>query len=116
MNSILADSETCQSCGKCCKQFWWIERNEDMANRFVDMLGLKIKKERCLVGGTYANIMTLDYPCQFYDDREGKHDCEIHETKSHMCKLFPDNIPVDCYEALKDRCPIIAKTLKSLVK
>jgi len=113
---MLADSKTCQACGKCCKEYWWCEGNAEVAGRFAELVGINSLVELRQRGDISFYLVTINRPCMHLEECKGKYSCNIYKDRPNMCKQFPDNVPISYFKALQDKCPIMAKTLKELKK
>jgi len=111
---MLADNETCQACGECCKQYWWVERDPDVAFRFVNLKGVKVWVEERQANNQTFWLVTIDHPCKWLKEKDGKFYCDIYSQRPDMCEAFPDNVPLSYFEALQDKCPVMEKTLERL--
>ena len=113
----MTNQDICMACGKCCKECWWCEGNWDIARRFMALEGVKVTSEEREASGQKFWLVTIKHPCRWLKKMTGgKVYCSIQNIKPGICRAFPYNVPLSYFEALRDLCPIMDKTLKELGK
>lgn len=110
--SKIATSEICQRCAKCCKEFGELV-DYDTALRFKLLNTDKIVVEEINIDNNIFYRVTYKFPCsKLIKKRDGKYYCLLYENKEfarpHMCKVYPDNIPLSLIETEKKECPALA--------
>ena len=109
--SKIATSEICQRCAKCCKEFGELV-DYDTAFRFKLLNSDKIVVEEINTNNNIFYRVTYKFPCsKLIKKRDGKYYCLLYENKEfarpHMCKVYPDNIPLSLIETEKKECPAL---------
>ena len=126
--SKIVNSKICQKCGKCCKEFVYVD-SYDNALRFKWMLGKKIKIESSEMvneKGQELWIITFMFPCKKLKQKNGKYYCSVWNGKRpSFCETYPDHIFYDndpklfkkIFEMSKKDCPYLKQiTFKKAIK
>lgn len=115
-HSIVARSEVCQRCAKCCKTLSDYTYDFEMAKRLHLLATPRIEvKEFKLKNGSTVWRITYKYPCEKLkiNPEDGKYYCELHGNKEtprpFFCKTYPDNMPIELLEIEKQFCPALNK-------
>jgi len=108
--SRLANSEICQKCAKCCRQFrWYVNKGfKDEALRLswlnTELIEIKERKD-------YIQVI-INKPCVMLEKKHGKYYCKKHgEIRPDACKIYPDNML-----HIKEEwafCPILKNVVKN---
>jgi Fe-S-cluster containining protein len=105
--SKLASSEVCQKCGRCCKEFWWVEYNFDFALRLMLLDLPEIVVEDRQIDGNNVFLVRVNRTCSKLR-LHGEYSCTIYDKqRPGMCRQYPDNIPMTEWEIHGELCPLI---------
>lgn len=114
--SILAKSEVCQVCGRCCKEFNFIEYNRDWALRWKLLNSPKIVVEDVKTDGRIIWRVRFRIQCSKLRYKAGKYHCDIHDgDRPGFCETYPDNLTLEQWK-FEDNCPIIVEMREKLNK
>ncbi len=107
MNSQLVNSEFCQNCAKCCREFVWAD-SPSMALRLKWLLENKVKIERMPFvnkDGKPLDLITILIPCKKLGQHStGKYYCKAYnEKRPDCCKTYPDHVFIDAFQRSKDK-------------
>lgn len=111
--SNIATSEICQRCAKCCKEFGEFV-DHDTALRFKLLDIDKIVLKEINIDNNIFYRVTYNFPCsKLVKKRDGKYYCLLYDNKElsrpHICRIYPDNIPLSLIETEKKDCPALAR-------
>jgi Fe-S-cluster containining protein len=105
---ILARSEICQKCARCCKSF--------TISGFQDDTGFKKR-----IDWMESNTVTMDKEFNLkinisciHLKSDGKlYSCAIHKDphRPQLCRDYPDNVPFSSWEIEAENCPILKEKL-----
>lgn len=106
---ILARSEVCQKCARCCKEF--------TVSGFMDEYGFKKRidwlcDEKVTMDDNFQ--LHIKIPCSMLRFNGELYSCAIHEKPERplLCQDYPDQVPVSAWAAEAELCPIIAEKLE----
>jgi Fe-S-cluster containining protein len=96
----LVNSEICQKCGKCCKEFTTCE-NLSYAQRFLWLDSNRIEAKDTpfqFDNGDNMKKVTFRFPCkQLEKRRDGKYYCKVWgEKRPDFCETYPDHVFYSC--------------------
>ncbi|VVB76370.1 Putative zinc- or iron-chelating domain protein [Candidatus Tiddalikarchaeum anstoanum] len=107
------NSDVCQKCGKCCKQFWIYTKDKDYAVRLS-----YLKTDKITVKKFKKNVYRIlfDIPCSKLEYKKGKYYCRNHKRfRPNTCKTYP----IQCFtwgsdilKIEKNYCPVLKQLFK----
>ena len=96
----LVNSEICQKCGRCCKEFTMGTFDLDIALRFAWIDDKKVKAKDLPFRDTWGGIqrqITFKFPCSKLKCESGKCYCTVYDKeRPDFCNTYPDNIFYEC--------------------
>lgn len=106
--SKIARSEVCQTCAKCCKEFWWVVHNRDWAKRLqlLNRRDISVEWKYLSASNQTVWIVKIKHSCSALTFKKGKYYCEIWDkSRPRLCEEYPDNIPMTEWKA--HPCPLL---------
>lgn len=108
------NSEKCQVCANCCKQWWFYTDMKDDALRasWLDTDKISVVKVK-------ADLwkITFHIPCKMLIEKDGKFFCKQHKgERPDYCKVYPTNFNGELKEIIEFEskvCPIIKEVIKN---
>lgn len=89
-SSKISNSEFCQNCANCCKQFSFFVNN-DFALRFKWTFKEKIKTKKSF--NPLLTHILIEIPCKHLKQKKGKYYCRIWSKKRpNLCEGYPDMV------------------------
>ena len=113
-NGFYKNSEICQECAKCCKQWGLYFKLKDEITRLswldTDKIIIKKVKKRLWK-------VIFDYPCKQLIEKNGKYYCKKYNSpdRPEFCREYPmnfKNAPVEVVNIENELCPIIKEVVK----
>lgn len=112
MEQEYINSEKCQECANCCKQWWIYTELKDDALRasWLDTNLVTVTKVK-------DNLwrITFHIPCKMLIEKDGKFFCKQHKgERPDYCKTYPMNFKGDIKEVIEEEskiCPIIKEVV-----
>lgn len=108
-NSFYKNSEICQKCANCCKQWGLYFHSKDDITRIS-----WLDTERFIIVKVRDNLwkVIFDFPCKQLIEKDGKYYCKEYDSpiRPMFCKTYPLNFKnsekavIDCESKM---CPII---------
>ncbi len=105
--AMLVNSEYCQKCGKCCKEFVCGGFDLDMAIRFSWITDRKIKARDSIFRDDWGDIkreVVFKHSCSKLIENAGKYSCSVWDKeRPDFCNTYPDHCfySVDVWDTMK---------------
>ena len=114
MSELYANSELCQTCGRCCKQMWWFTRNPSDALRF-GWLDPSIVTVELTQPGIWR--IRLHLVCQQLEEKNGLFRCKVWDgQRPDYCASYPRSffncgLTREAMQAEAEFCPALKELL-----
>jgi Fe-S-cluster containining protein len=85
-------SETCKTCGECCKHFPFVELSQNEVDALETFTGLSsdlFTNPITKAGGGYFLQFKENGDCVFLDENGDQHSCSVYEARSGKCRSYP---------------------------